>query len=215
MTCKDPQSMIAWLCHLEDAAMLLNARERYKPKDRTGLRVFLQLRSQLVSYVRIKVFQLLTPCWLMSCLQRGTAVPATISKWSERYKSIMAADKLYESRLADIIARLANARAAIISQNSLDSDEVESILLAIDCDLEKWSLSLLFHYLGSIRLVHPLLRMIFTRLATILTRALLLLCHGASTVLLVASPTMCFCPSMAAMLKGTARGMSRLLEQRI
>src|ERR1700749_1577991 len=56
ITCKEPQSLVTWSNHLGGAALLLSAQNMNASNNQTGLKVFLQLRYQIVNLNTIHDF---------------------------------------------------------------------------------------------------------------------------------------------------------------
>ncbi|KAF2095425.1 hypothetical protein NA57DRAFT_79152 [Rhizodiscina lignyota] len=126
ITCQDPQSMQAWHSHLEGAVALLNLQGSSLVKDRSGVNLFMQLRSQI----------------LVRCAQGSTPIPTPIAKWARRLKKLMGPDELIYTQLSDHMDRFVNVRASLLNLDYLNSPSTVSALLSIDQDLDRWAASL-------------------------------------------------------------------------
>jgi hypothetical protein len=127
--------------HLEGAAALLEARGVDRGNcllGNKGLNLFLHFRSQLVIIQRLCFRWRSDTEQLTNSLQRNAPVADAVFRLSNVVKDLMLPDQLITTELWDTIERLANFRA---TKESFSSDSSLAILLQLDSDLEKWSLS--------------------------------------------------------------------------
>lgn len=129
--------MRSWESHIKGALTLLELRGEKQLKCDTGLQMFLDLRTQIVSYLSTSLFVYFvvdTFQQLVSCLQREAAVPDIITEWSSKALKYHTEVVYPEDTLTLIAGRL----CAVKGRG--DKDPIASIhsLFSITDDLAQW-----------------------------------------------------------------------------
>ncbi|KAJ9246318.1 transcriptional regulator family: Fungal Specific TF [Paecilomyces variotii] len=126
VTCTNPATADNWTGHVRGAMALFQLRGASRLEDESGMRMFHQLRNQI----------------LISCLQRKTRVPALVLELSKKAAFLKAPGTTYFDRLAETVAKLCNLRADIASKSITNNSEIFSAACSIECELLAWVNSL-------------------------------------------------------------------------
>ena len=118
-----PQSVKAWAEHINGAMALISLRGEEQLKSDIGLRLFYQLRSQI----------------LIGCLHRRVPVPDNVIEWSKLARSHHG-ESLAENQLADILFRFNNWRANELDGYTDYRDPLKNVEAALgyDNELTEW-----------------------------------------------------------------------------
>ncbi|GAD98864.1 C6 finger domain protein, putative [Paecilomyces variotii No. 5] len=126
VTCRSATTIDNWTSHVSGAMALFQLQGAARLKDEAGMRMFHQLRNQI----------------LISCLQTKRHVPAVVLELSKKAASLKAPDATYTDQLTDIVAKLCNLRADIASKSITKNSEIFSAACSIECELSAWVNSL-------------------------------------------------------------------------
>ena len=126
-----PQSVKAWAEHINGAMALISLRGEDQLKSDIGLRLFYQLRSQI----------------LIGCLHRRVPVPEEVMEWSKLAGSYHG-EPIFENQLAEILFRFNNWRALNLESFTDYRDPLTNVeaALGFDNELMEWLISFQLHY---------------------------------------------------------------------
>ncbi|KAJ5131358.1 uncharacterized protein N7515_007397 [Penicillium bovifimosum] len=141
VTSRAPEDIDSWTNHINGATALLDLRGVEQLKSDAGLRLFLHLRYQIVSAVGSYLGSKLTPCQIISCLQRDARVPQSLLDCTQ-FAMFLRPAEAHGSRLVMIIGKLSNLRADIRTNVFNNEREIISAASAIEADLIAWLASL-------------------------------------------------------------------------
>ncbi|PYI23862.1 C6 finger domain protein [Aspergillus violaceofuscus CBS 115571] len=117
-----PQNLDNWTNHISGAAALLELRGVEQLQKAEGLKLFLQLRYQII----------------ISCLQREARVPQSVLDCARVAQFLRPQTEAYSDRLISISGRLANLRADIRDKVITDHQEILSTVYSIEGELMAW-----------------------------------------------------------------------------
>ncbi|KAH8434210.1 Zn(II)2Cys6 transcription factor [Aspergillus melleus] len=122
ITCRTLRSIEKWTSHIYGAAALLELRGTEQLQDEDGLKLFVQLRFQII----------------ISCLQKGARVPQPVLECSKLAMFLRPQAEAYGDRLISIAGRLSNLRADINAKILTDQKEILSTAYTIEAELMAW-----------------------------------------------------------------------------
>ncbi|KAF9887045.1 hypothetical protein FE257_010539 [Aspergillus nanangensis] len=122
VTCRTPRTIEKWTSHIYGAAALLELRGAEQLQDEDGLKLFVQLRFQLIT----------------TCLQRAAHVPPSVLECAKIAMYLRPQTEAYGDRLISIAGRLSNLRADIHRRLLTDQKEILSAAYAIEAELMGW-----------------------------------------------------------------------------
>ncbi|KAL4913502.1 hypothetical protein BDW62DRAFT_192341 [Aspergillus aurantiobrunneus] len=123
ITSRSIMSIEKWTSHIRGASILLELRGPEHLQSEEGLKLFVQLRFQII----------------ISCLQRGMRVPESLLECSKIAMYLRPQIDAYCDRLIVIAGRLSNLRADIIREKVLtDANEILSAAYAVEAELLAW-----------------------------------------------------------------------------
>ncbi|KAL2822317.1 hypothetical protein BDW59DRAFT_149472 [Aspergillus cavernicola] len=122
ITSRSIKSIEKWTNHIYGAAALLELRGPEHLQSEEGLKLFVQLRFQII----------------ISCLQRGMRVPESLLECSKIAMYLRPQIDAYCDRLICIAGSLSNLRADIRTKASTDANEILSRAYAIEAELLAW-----------------------------------------------------------------------------
>ena len=125
------QSIKAWSEHIRGAMALISLRGEDQLKTPTGLRLFYQLRSQI----------------LIGCLHRRVPVPENVVAWS-KLAQVYHDEPIPENQLADILFRFNNWRATTLTSFEDYRDPLKNVETALnfDAELMEWLIMFQLQY---------------------------------------------------------------------
>ncbi|PKY05950.1 hypothetical protein P168DRAFT_250959 [Aspergillus campestris IBT 28561] len=126
VTSRAPRNIEKWTSHIYGAAALLELRGSEQLQDEDGLKLFIQLRFQII----------------VSCLQKGARVPQPVLECSKIAMFLRPHAEAYSDRLISIAGRLSNLRADINCKVLADQGEILTAAYAIEAELMAWLASL-------------------------------------------------------------------------
>jgi len=133
-TCDSPQSMKSWTKHINGAAALLQLRGKDQLKSPIGYRLFVHLRSQVIT----------------NCLQRHATVPAIFVEWSKFALEYETSEQASVTALALINTKFCNLRASMSSfRDYSDSKYIVAAACEIDAELAIWATHCQMNYIYS------------------------------------------------------------------
>ncbi|KAE8377829.1 hypothetical protein BDV26DRAFT_203420 [Aspergillus bertholletiae] len=122
ITSRAPGNIEKWTNHIYGAAALLEVRGPEQLQDEDGLKLFVQLRFQII----------------ISCLQRAMRVPESLIDCSKVAMFLRTKVDAYGDRLIGIAGRLSNLRADIRMGLLVDPHEILSAAYGIEAELMGW-----------------------------------------------------------------------------
>ncbi|KAL3481986.1 hypothetical protein BJX99DRAFT_217924 [Aspergillus californicus] len=122
ITSRSIQSIEKWTNHIYGAAALLELRGPEHLQSEEGLKLFVQLRFQII----------------MSCLQRGMRVPGSLLECSKIAMYLRPQTDAYCDRLICMAGKLSNLRADINTKVLSDANEIISRAYSIEGELLAW-----------------------------------------------------------------------------
>ncbi|GES62315.1 C6 finger domain protein [Aspergillus terreus] len=122
VTSRTPRTIEKWTSHIYGAAALLELRGAEQLQDEDGLKLFVQLRFQIIT----------------SCLQRAAHVPRSVLECAKIAMYLRPQTEAYGDRLITIAGRLSNLRADINRKMRTDQREILSAAYAIEAELMAW-----------------------------------------------------------------------------
>ncbi|PYH45711.1 Zn(II)2Cys6 transcription factor [Aspergillus saccharolyticus JOP 1030-1] len=129
-----PQNLDNWTNHISGAAALLELRGVEQLQRAEGLKLFLQLRFQII----------------ISCLQREARVPQSVLDCARVAQFLRPETEAYSDGLISITGRLANLRADIREKVITDPQEILSTMYSIEGELVAWLAGLPSRFLYTI-----------------------------------------------------------------
>ncbi|RAL16853.1 Zn(II)2Cys6 transcription factor [Aspergillus homomorphus CBS 101889] len=117
-----PQNLDNWTNHIAGAAALLELRGVEQLRKAEGLKLFLQLRYQII----------------ISCLQREARVPQSVLDCTRVAQFLRPQTEAYSDRLISITGRLANLRADIRDKVITDNQDILTTVYSIEGELMTW-----------------------------------------------------------------------------
>ncbi|PTU22895.1 hypothetical protein P175DRAFT_0149369 [Aspergillus ochraceoroseus IBT 24754] len=122
ITSRAPKNIEKWTNHIYGAIALLEIRGPEHLSTEEGLKLFIQLRFQII----------------ISCLQRGARVPQSLLECSKIAMYLRPQIDAYCDRLIYIAGKLSNLRADINSKILTDANETLSAAYAVEAELLAW-----------------------------------------------------------------------------
>ncbi|KAE8149423.1 hypothetical protein BDV25DRAFT_156336 [Aspergillus avenaceus] len=122
VTSRAPGNIEKWTSHIYGAAALLEVRGPEQLQDEDGLKLFVQLRFQII----------------ISCLQRGMRVPDPLLDCAKIAMFLRTQVDAYGDRLIGIAGRLSNLRSNINMGLLTDHKEILSAAYGIEAELMAW-----------------------------------------------------------------------------
>ncbi|KAB8274354.1 hypothetical protein BDV30DRAFT_209297 [Aspergillus minisclerotigenes] len=122
VTSRAPGNIEKWTNHIYGAAALLEVRGPEQLQDEDGLKLFVQLRFQII----------------ICCLQRAMRVPDSLIDCSKVAMFLRTRADVYGDRLIGIAGRLSNLRADINMGLLVDPHEILSAAYGIEAELMGW-----------------------------------------------------------------------------
>ncbi|KAL4873881.1 hypothetical protein BDV12DRAFT_159783 [Aspergillus spectabilis] len=122
ITSRSIKSIEKWTNHIYGAAALLELRGPEHLQSEEGLKLFVQLRFQII----------------ISCLQRGMPVPKSLLECSKIAMYLRPQIDAYCDRLICIAGKLSNLRADVNTRVLTDANETLSAAYAIEAELLAW-----------------------------------------------------------------------------
>lgn len=122
VTSRAPGNIEKWTNHIYGAAALLEVRGAEQLRDENGLKLFVQLRFQII----------------ISCLQRGMRVPESLIDCAKIAMFLRTKADAYGDRLIGIAGRLSNLRSDINMGLLVDPQEILSAAYGIEAELMAW-----------------------------------------------------------------------------
>ncbi|KAF7595341.1 hypothetical protein BBP40_006590 [Aspergillus hancockii] len=122
VTSRAPGNIEKWTNHIYGAAALLELRGPEQLQDPNGLKLFVQLRFQII----------------ISCLQRGMRVPDPLIDCAKIAMFLRTQVDAYGDRLIGIAGRLSNLRSDINQRLLTDPQEILSAAYGIEAELIAW-----------------------------------------------------------------------------
>ncbi|KAL2871876.1 Zn(II)2Cys6 transcription factor [Aspergillus lucknowensis] len=122
ITSRSIKSIEKWTNHIYGAAALLELRGPEHLQSEEGLKLFVQLRFQII----------------ISCLQRGMRVPGSLLECSKIAMYLRPQIDAYCDRLICIAGKLSNLRADIHGKVLTDANETLSAAYAMEAELLAW-----------------------------------------------------------------------------
>lgn len=130
--------MEKWTTHVYGASALLELRGPSELQTAEGLKLFIQLRFQIVSTAILREF-LTDQRKILGCLQRGLHVPQSLLECNKLSMYLRPQMEAYCDGVISITGRLSNLRADIFSGKLADADEIISRAYSLEADLISWA----------------------------------------------------------------------------
>lgn len=130
--------MEKWTTHVYGASVLLELRGPLELQTSEGLKLFIQLRFQIVSSDILREF-LTDRGKILCCLQRGLHVPKSLLECNKLSMYLRPQMEAYCDAVISITGRLSNLRADIISAKLADACEIISRAYSLEADLILWA----------------------------------------------------------------------------
>ncbi|KAL2872595.1 Zn(II)2Cys6 transcription factor [Aspergillus lucknowensis] len=122
VTSRDLGTMEKWTSHIYGASALLELRGQQELQDAEALKLFIQLRFQII----------------ISCVQRGLRVPRSLLECNKLAMYLRPQMEAHCDRVIYIIGQLANLRADIFGGILTDTREILSRAYSMEADLIAW-----------------------------------------------------------------------------
>ncbi|KAJ0412936.1 hypothetical protein BJY00DRAFT_306658 [Aspergillus carlsbadensis] len=122
-TSRTLDSIEKWTSHMRGACLLLEMRSHHHLQRSEGLNLFIQLRFQII----------------LGCLQRGLHVPRSVLECNRIAMWLKPQIEPHCDCIINIIGRLSNFRADIISAAVTNVKEILPVARALDAELVAWA----------------------------------------------------------------------------